>query len=116
MFIFENLEAYKKAIALAKKIFSANKSIKDRTIKDQLCRAVLSVPLNIAEGQGRYHQKEKRQFYCTAKGSLYESLPLVQLCFELQYFDAAQYEEIYGLMNEVGRVLSGLIRSVKGEE
>lgn len=96
MFIFENLEAYKKAIALAKKIFSAN-----RRIKDQLCRAVLSVPLNIAEGQGRYHQKEKRQFYCTAKGSLYESLPLVQLCFELQYFDAAQYEEIYGLMNEV---------------
>ena len=116
MFIFENLEAYKKAIALAKKIFSANKNIKDRTIKDQLCRAVLSISLNIAEGQGRYHQREKRQFYCTAKGSLYESLPLVQLCSELQYIDSAQYDEIYSLMNEVGRVLSGLIRSVKGEE
>lgn len=116
MFIFENLEAYKKAFALAKIVFSSNKAIKDRTIKDQLCRAILSIPLNIAEGQGRYHQKEKRQFYCTAKGSLYECLPLVQLCFELQYYDAAQYEEIYSLMNEEGRVLSGLIRSVKGDE
>jgi len=73
MFLFENLEVYKKSVALTKKVHQMGKSIPNRTINDQIFRAVLSIPLNIAEGQGRTHCREKKQFYNTAKGSLYGS-------------------------------------------
>jgi four helix bundle protein len=111
-FLFEDLMVYKKAMLLAKEVLSSRKQIKNRIIIDQLCRAVLSVPLNIAEGQGRVHAREKRQFYNTSKGSLYECLPLMQLCCDLGYFNKEQFLKMYELMNEIGRMLSGLIRSV----
>ncbi len=113
MFIFENLEVYKKSMILSEKVLNTTKNVKNRSINDQLSRAVLSIPLNIAEGQGRMHPREKKQFYNTAKGSLYECLPLIQICRTLNYLDAKEYEEIYELMNGIGRMLSGLIKSVK---
>ena len=112
-FLFENLIAYTKAMELTRKIFYFRKGITNRIIKDQLCRAALSIPLNIAEGQGRVHQREKKQFYNTAKGSLYECLPLAQICFDLNYIDKGQYQDLYDLMNELGKILAGLIKSVK---
>jgi four helix bundle protein len=98
-FMFEDLIVYKKAMEFAKKIFYLRKYIKDRIIADQLCRAALSIPLNIAEGQGRVHVREKRQFYNTAKGFLYESLPLVQLSLDLQYLAKDQYNELCNLQS-----------------
>lgn len=114
-FMFEDLMAYKKAMEFAKKVFSLSKNIRDRTIKDQLCRAALSIPLNIAEGQGRFHQREKRQFYNTAKGSLYECVPLIQLCFHLGFFGEGHYNNLDELANESGKILAGLIKSVSKE-
>ena len=112
MFIFENLEVYKKAMILSEKVLNTTKNISNRAIQDQLSRAVLSIPLNIAEGQGRVHSREKKQFYNTAKGSLYECLPLIQICRTMEYIDVQKYEELYALMNEIGKMLAGLIRSV----
>jgi four helix bundle protein len=71
-FLFEDLQVYKKAIEFTVVIFDICKVFSDREIKDQLKRAALSIPLNIAEGQGRVHHKEKKNFYNIAKGSLYE--------------------------------------------
>ena len=68
MFIFENLEAYKKAMIFTKRIFGLKNQIKDRTIKDQLLRATLSIPLNIAEGQGRIHKKRKASVLPNCQG------------------------------------------------
>jgi len=113
MFLFENLEVYEKSVVLTKKVHQMGRSIPNRPINDQMLRAVLSIPLNIAEGQGRIHCREKKQFYNTAKGSLYECVPLLQLCFELKYIDEVLYRELYSLMEEVSKALSGLIKSVK---
>ena len=113
MFLFENLEAYKKACEFCNEVFMLRSSIKDRIIRDQLFRAALSVSLSIAEGQGRYHAREKKQFYNTAKGSLYECVPLIWFCSNLGYIDAVQYQRIYAKMNDAARVLYGLIKSVK---
>ncbi len=112
-FLFENLEVYKKAMDFVKQIYNLKKEIPDRTIKDQLSRAALSIPLNIAEGQGRIHSREKKQYYNTAKGSLYECLPLLQVCQNMQHLNDKKYSELYELMNEIGKMLSGLIRSVE---
>ena len=115
-FMFEDLKVYKKAMELFVKIYALNGSIKDRTIKDQLRRAALSVPLNIAEGQGRMHGKEKRQFYNTARGSLLECVPLVQVCQKIGFIDLEKYEELYIMATEVSKMLSGLINSVRSGE
>jgi four helix bundle protein len=114
-FLFESLEVYKKSMDFLVRIYALNGKLKDWTIKNQLRRAVMSIPLNIAEGQGRMHGKEKRQFYNTARGSLLECVPLIQACSRLKYIDQMKYEQLYNLANEIGKMLNGLIRSVKLE-
>lgn len=93
-------------------MFKLSKGIKNRIIKDQLCRAALSIPLNIAEGNGRMHPREKRQYFCTARGSLLECVPIIRLCAAIDYLDKKNHEELYGLAEEIGKMLSGLIKSI----
>ena len=115
-FLFEDLRVYKKSMELVVKIYALCGLVsktQNRKLIDQLQRAVLSIPLNIAEGQGRIHSKEKRQFYYIARGSLYECLPLIQISRELANISEDKYQEAYNLMDEIGKMLAGLIRSVK---
>jgi four helix bundle protein len=116
VFMFESLEVYKKSLEFATEVYLMALSFKDRVIKDQLSRAALSVPLNIAEGQGRLHNKEKRQFYHTARGSLLECIPLIQICKNIDFLSVEKYDHFYGMANEISRMLSGLIASVKKRE
>ncbi len=111
-FMFENLEVYKKAMQFMVDIYKLNSSVKERNIKDQLQRAALSIPLNIAEGQGRIHGREKRQFYNTARGSLLECVPLIQACRSLCFISEEKYQCLYLLAEEIGKMLTGLIKSV----
>lgn len=114
-FLFEDLEVYKKAMEFVVQIYALNGVLTDKTVKDQLRRAAMSVPLNIAEGQGRMHAKEKRQFYYTARGSLLECIPLIQICHKLGYIDLNKYSCLYELANEISKMISGLIRAVKNK-
>ena len=93
-------------------VFALNSTLKERNIKDQLQRAALSIPLNIAEGQGRLHGKEKRQFYNTARGSLLECVPLIQASHQLGFISESKYQALYTLADEIGKMLTGLIKSV----
>ncbi len=113
MFIFEKLEVYKKSMDFTEKTMIFTKKLNEKWIKDQLSRAALSVPINIAEGQGRTHLKEKRQFYWTARGSLCECIPLVQLCQRLGHLTDEDYSFLYELANEISKMLTGLIKSVE---
>lgn len=114
-FMFENLDVYQKSMKFVVEIYSVNGYLRDRTIKDQFRRAALSIPLNIAEGQGRMHGKEKRQFYNTARGSLLECIPLLQICQKIGYVSEEKYDSLYLLANEIGKMLTGLIKAVKIE-
>jgi four helix bundle protein len=112
-FIFENLEVYKKAMGFTIEVYGLNRTLQDRNIKDQLNRAAMSIPLNIAEGQGRMHSREKRQFYNTARGSLLECVPLIQLCYQLHIIEQQKYDDLYNRANEIGKMLNGLIKSIE---
>lgn len=112
-FLFEGLEVYKKSLSFVTDIYSLSGSLTDKFIKDQLRRAALSIPLNIAEGQGRLHSKEKKQFYNVARGSLLECVPLMQISKDLGYIEVNKYQELYGLATEISKMLCGLLNSVK---
>ncbi len=78
----------------------------------QLRRAAVSIPSNIAEGQGRHSSNEFRHFLRNAVGSLMEVETQVSIAEMLGYLDAAKAKEALGQTSELGRVLNGLINSL----
>ena len=70
-FIFENLDVYKRSLQFAthvEALLSEHKNSVNWGFTDPLSRASLSIPLNIAEGDGRWHQADKRQFFGSLEG------------------------------------------------
>ncbi len=75
----------------------------------QLRRAVISVPSNIAEGNGRVSAKEFKQFLSVAKGSVYEVETQLLIGVRRQFFSQADAEIALSLCDDVSRMLTGLI-------
>lgn len=75
-------------------------------------RAAVSVASNIAEGKGRGHDKEFRQFLFHARGSLLELETQLTIATQLEYVSPKQSNEIQGLATQVGRSLAGLVNSL----
>lgn len=112
---FEKLEVWKKAHKLTLEIYKLTNSFPEQEkyrLNSQLCRSASSVPANIAEGKGRHHIKEFKQFLYIARGSLEETKYHLILARDLGYVDNIKYKDIKELADEVGRMLNGLINSL----
>lgn len=83
-------------------------------ITSQLRRAAVSVPSNIAEGQGRQTTGEFRQFLGHARGSLLETETQILLSERLGLLDHKAAERLLEQASELGRVLNGLLASLRG--
>lgn len=79
-------------------------------LNDQLNRAALSIPLNIAEGAGEYAVEEKARFYRMAKRSATECAGILDVCQKLQLVDAKYYASGREL---IIRIVSMLIKMVR---
>ena len=77
-------------------------------LSDQLRRAVVSVPSNIAEGSGRFSVKEKIHFIEIAYGSLTETLCQLDIAHDLEYISEKEFETEKERINTIGKQLSGL--------
>jgi len=73
----------------------------------------VSIPSNIAEGQGRATKGEFIQFLCHARGSLYEVETQVVISRKLGYITVEQQESLSDALSELGRILNGLITSLQ---
>ena len=82
-------------------------------LTDQLCRSASSVPANIAEGTGRNPLKEYVQFLYTARGSIEETKYHLILSKDLGYLPLGDFNDLMEGYNEVGKMLNGLINSLK---
>ena len=108
-----DLEAWKLARALRidvtkhAKTFPAHEKY---LLNDQLTRAVRSISANIAEGFGRYHDKESSQYYRQAKGSLIETSDHLICAYDEGYISQPELKKLLDQIEECGRVLNGLIR------
>jgi four helix bundle protein len=80
---------------------------------DQLCRAAVSVPTNIAEGKGRGSLAEFRQFLLIARGSTEETRYLLLLAKDLGFLPAESYTSLESLYTEISKMTNALLRSLK---
>jgi len=113
---WEDLEVQQKSHQLVLEIYRITKEFpsdeKYRLI-DQLCRASSSIPTNIAEGKGRRTTKEYIQFLIIARGSVEEVKYLLLLSKDLEFISNDLYEMLSEKYDEIGKMLNGLIRSLK---
>lgn len=75
---------------------------------DQLRRAVVSIPTNIAEGNGKRYSKEQVKFTSIAYGSLMELFSLIYTCRKLNYIDSKIYDSISEEIKSIARQLNAL--------
>ncbi len=112
---FEDLQVWQRGIELVKQVYLLTKEgelRKDFGLRDQLRRASVSVPTNIAEGFERYSRKEYVQFLNIAKGSAGEVRSLIRVAFEVGYLDKSKYEKFYSNAMELSRMLSAQIQTL----
>jgi len=86
---------------------------RDFGFRDQITRAAVSVPSNIAEGVERNSKAEFKNFLGIAKGSAGELRTQITIARELEYFNEQEAKEMFGESVEISRMLHGLIRSLK---
>lgn len=79
---------------------------------DQLRRASLSIPLNIAEGSSR-SRKEFQHFLAIAKGSCFECIPIIDLALKKKLISGQTKLILYNELDIIARMLSKLISSLK---
>ena len=110
-FSFFDLRVYKEAKALVKEVYillDKFPKFEVYALGDQLRRAVVSVPSNIAEGSGRSSIKEKIHFLEIAYGSLTETLCQLDIACDLGYISDNEYNNEKERINIIGKQLSGL--------
>ncbi len=80
MFDFQKLEVYKKAKLFHKECKDfILKSRLDKYVTDQLGRASFSVPLNIAEGSGKFSKADRKNYFTTARASVFECIAVIDI-------------------------------------
>lgn len=114
LFDFEKIAAYQKARTYFSTINELiHKSSISPNMRDQLERAALSIPLNIAEGSGRISLKERRHFFTIARGSLYESWAILDIMNRRgNAVKTEEYQELYALAIEISKLLYAMIRNL----
>jgi four helix bundle protein len=109
---FEDIIAWQKGQDLTAKLFLILKSNPDFIFKNQILRASLSIPNNIAEGFERQTNKELRQFLFIAKGSTAEVRSMLYTGKNLQYFSQEDFTNLLNLTLEISKMLSAFIKTL----
>jgi four helix bundle protein len=112
---FRDLVVWQKAMQLTAAVYRLTQQFpreEQYGLTSQIRRAAVSIPSNIAEGQGRLNTGEFRQFLGVARGSNFEVQTQLELEHVLKFCDSKVLDEALGLSHEVGRMLHGLIDSL----
>ena len=113
---YRDLIVWQKAMAFVKEIYRTTQSFPTSEmygLTSQLRRASVSIPSNIAEGQGRSFDKEFGHFISNALGSLMEVETQLLIAHDLGYLTRAQSDQLLNQSSEIGRLANGLLASLK---
>lgn len=112
---YADLIAWQKAMDLAEAVYAASTALPSDErfgLTSQIRRAAMSIPANIAEGEGRRTRGDLRRHLSIANGSLRELETHVILARRLHYFSNEDSERLLDQASEVGRIISGLSKSL----
>ncbi|MEN9676622.1 MAG: hypothetical protein RIS76_2518 [Verrucomicrobiota bacterium] len=113
---FEELEVWKRGCRLAVEVNQAVGEFKNYALKDQMCRASISIPSNIAEGHERDSRADFIRFLRIAKGSAAELRTQCYVARQLEYLSPTDTERFVRESRELSAMLQGLIRSLSSSE
>lgn len=116
---FRDLNVWKKAMQLVKEVYSVLDFLPSQekfALSDQIRRAVVSIPSNIAEGYARNSDKEFLQFLYIARGSKAELETQLEIAEMLGYLSRNQLNEINAISEEVGKMLNKLIATIRNSK
>jgi len=113
---YRDLVVWQKAMALVSAVYKLTRAFPNSErfgLTSQIQRAAVSIPSNIAEGQGRLATKEFRQFLGIARGSLKELETHLLISIDLAYASPENVDPCLGLTDEIGRMLNALIKALE---
>jgi four helix bundle protein len=113
---FRELIVWQRGIQLATAIYGLTRDFPREEVYGltaQLRRSAVSVPSNIAEGQGRLSTGEFRQFLGIARGSNCELQTQLEIARELGFADTGRIDHAESISNEVGKMISAILSATK---
>ena len=116
--IYKDLILWQKSMELVKEIYCLVKKLPKEemySLSDQMRRAAVSIPSNIAEGNGRKSLTEYARFLDIARGSEYELETQLQICVMLGYLTEKDTEKSLDLIAEVGKMLHTMIIKIQNQ-
>ena len=111
---YQNLSVWQRAMDLTTEIYRLAKKLPKEelfSLSDQMRRAAVSIPSNIAEGNGRQTAGEFHQFLRIAKGSAAELETQLQICVRVGYLADTDIDQALGLLTEISKMLASLTKT-----
>ena len=112
---YKEFTVWQKSMDLAVEVYSLIKKLPKEELyglSSQIRRAVISIPSNIAEGQGRNSTREFVKFLAIARGSQCEVETQLQLCIRLGYLSEEETKVVLGICEEISKMLNALIKKL----
>jgi four helix bundle protein len=110
---FEDLDVWKRSARLSAEIYKELAGFKDFGFRDQITRAGLSIPSNIAEGYERHGDKETVNFLNYAKGSAAELRTQIYIGIDIGYINREVGMQWLNETNEISKMLHGLMQAFR---
>jgi four helix bundle protein len=116
---FRDLKTWQRAMVLAREVYEVTRSFPKEEmfgLTSQMRRAAVSIPSNIAEGQGQLTDKGFILYLSRARGSLYELETQAELAESFGFLKKTESDSLLNACGELGRMLHGLTNSMKEEK
>jgi four helix bundle protein len=114
---YEDLEVWKGAVGWASRTVTLCNELetgrKHYSLIEQLEWARISVAMNTVEGKGRYSKREFVRYLCIARGSLYETLTLLEICMRQGWVNHGGCAQLRDEGSEIPKMLNALAKSIK---
>ena len=116
-FAYEKLEVWNKAVDFAVEVIDTVEDIttdrKHYRLLEQIEASTTSVAMNIAEGKGRFSKKEFVQYLYISRGSLYETMTLLEIFRRKRWITDNRYSKLEVHGKEIASMIKGLINSIR---
>src|SRR3979490_2506649 len=112
-FIFEDLRVYQKSLSFGEEILQLTRTPPkgNAAIADQLRRAARSISANLAEGSGRWHLKDRKQFFWVARASANECVAHLRFAVAEAVIEPKNYPRLRNDLEVIAKMITALIAS-----